>query len=341
MGTSKKWNGSTVFWQIDNLNRHRTGKIMLYNTINGKRFKKPYNHISWVHKALKIDNYNLKQCLFGLHLVSGTNKSIAIVESEKTALTMKLFLPEYTWIATGSKQNLKYELLYPIKNHKIILYPDKGEYNDWNKKCSELIGQGFNISCSQLVENSKGKKGTDLADIYFQLENEASQKPVLTNIENKLHKLHSKNPKIKSLIEAFCLTDEGGNIIKLIDYNGKKVVLFFYPKASTPGCTVEACNLRDNYTRFIKNGYEILGVSADSAKRQQNFIDKYNLPFPLLADVEKTVINAYKVWGPKKFMGREYDGIHRTTFVIDEKGIIEEVITKVKTKEHSTQLLGD
>ncbi len=147
--------------------------------------------------------------------------------------------------------------------------------------------------------------------------------------------------KVGDKAPEFAAKDNEGNIIKLIDYQGKKVVLFFYPKASTPGCTVEACNLRDNYARFINNGYELLGVSADSAKRQQNFIDKYNLPFPLLADVEKTVINAYKVWGPKKFMGREYDGIHRTTFIIDEKGIIEDVITKVKTKEHSAQLLKD
>jgi len=147
--------------------------------------------------------------------------------------------------------------------------------------------------------------------------------------------------KVGDKAPEFTAKDNEGNSIKLIDYKGKKVVLFFYPKASTPGCTVEACNLRDNYARFINNGYDLLGVSADSAKRQQNFIDKYDLPFPLLADVEKTVINAYKVWGPKKFMGREYDGIHRTTFIIDEKGIIEEVITKVKTKEHSAQLLKD
>lgn len=147
--------------------------------------------------------------------------------------------------------------------------------------------------------------------------------------------------KIGDKAPEFAAKDNEGNIIKLIDYKGKKVVLFFYPKASTPGCTVEACNLRDNYARFINNGYDLLGVSADSAKRQQNFIDKYDLPFPLLADVDKTVINAYKVWGPKKFMGREYDGIHRTTFIIDEKGVIEEVITKVKTKEHSAQLLKD
>ncbi|MDX5585858.1 MAG: thioredoxin-dependent thiol peroxidase [Aureibaculum sp.] len=147
--------------------------------------------------------------------------------------------------------------------------------------------------------------------------------------------------KVGDKAPEFAAKDNEGNIIKLIDYKGKKVVLFFYPKASTPGCTVEACNLRDNYARFINNGYDLLGVSADSAKRQQNFIDKHDLPFPLLADVDKTVINAYKVWGPKKFMGREYDGIHRTTFIIDEKGVIEEVITKVKTKEHSAQLLKD
>ena len=102
---------------------------------------------------------------------------------------------------------------------------------------------------------------------------------------------------------------------------------------------MEACNLRDNYQTFVSKGYAILGVSADSAKRQQNWIDKHELPFSLLVDEEKTVINAYGVWGPKKFMGREYDGIHRTTFVIDENGTIENVITKVKTKEHTSQIL--
>ena len=134
--------------------------------------------------------------------------------------------------------------------------------------------------------------------------------------------------------------DEKGNVVKLSDYKGKKLVLFFYPKASTPGCTAEACDLRDNYQTFLAKGYDVLGVSADSAKRQQNFINKNELPFPLLADESKDVINAFGVWGPKKFMGREYDGIHRTTFVIDEKGVIEDVITKVKTKEHANQILS-
>ncbi len=133
--------------------------------------------------------------------------------------------------------------------------------------------------------------------------------------------------------------DQEGNTIKLSDYKGKKLVLFFYPKASTPGCTAEACNLRDNYQTFQAKGYDILGVSADAAKAQQKFIDKYQLPFPLLADEDKSVINAYGVWGPKKFMGKKYDGIHRTTFVIDENGSIEEVIAKVKTKDHAAQIL--
>ncbi|WP_233897809.1 thioredoxin-dependent thiol peroxidase [Tenacibaculum piscium] len=134
--------------------------------------------------------------------------------------------------------------------------------------------------------------------------------------------------------------DEKGNTVKLSDYKGKKLVLFFYPKASTPGCTNEACDLRDNYETFLAKGYAVLGASADSAKRQQNWINKHELPFPLLVDEQKEVINAFGVWGPKKFMGKEYEGIHRTTFIIDENGIIENIISKVKTKEHASQILG-
>jgi peroxiredoxin Q/BCP len=146
--------------------------------------------------------------------------------------------------------------------------------------------------------------------------------------------------KVGDKAPSFEALDQNGNTIKLADYKGKKLVLFFYPKASTPGCTMEACNLRDNYQTFLAKGYDVLGVSADAAKRQQNFIAKNELPFPLLADEDKTVINAFGVWGPKKFMGREFDGIHRVTFIIDEQGIIEEVISKVKTKEHTAQILG-
>jgi peroxiredoxin Q/BCP len=145
--------------------------------------------------------------------------------------------------------------------------------------------------------------------------------------------------KIGDKAPDFKAKDHQGNTIQLSDYVGKKLVLFFYPKASTPGCTMEACNLRDNYQTFLAKGYDVLGASADSAKRQQKWIDKHKLPFPLLADEDKTVINAFGVWGEKKFMGRTYDGIHRVTFVIDENGIIEEVITKVKTKAHTAQIL--
>ena len=141
-------------------------------------------------------------------------------------------------------------------------------------------------------------------------------------------------------VPNFTAKDDQGNEISLNDYKGKKLVVFFYPKASTPGCTVEACNLRDNYEELQLKGYELLGVSADSEKRQSNFKNKYEFPFPLLADEDKTVINAFGVWGPKKFMGKVYDGIHRMTFIIDEQGIVERVIEKVKTKDHAAQILG-
>lgn len=133
--------------------------------------------------------------------------------------------------------------------------------------------------------------------------------------------------------------DQNENEIQLSDYAGKKLVLFFYPKDNTPGCTAEACNLRDNFDALREKGYELLGVSPDSARKHQNFIKKHNLPFPLLADTEKEVLNAYGAWGPKKFMGRAYDGVHRTTFVIDEEGKIEKVFKKVKTKAHTEQIL--
>lgn len=139
---------------------------------------------------------------------------------------------------------------------------------------------------------------------------------------------------------AFSGKDQDGSVHSLSDYKGKKLVVFFYPKANTPGCTAEACDLRDNYARFEAGNYALLGVSADNAKAQGNFKNKYEFPFPLIADEDKSVIQAFGVWGPKKFMGKEYDGIHRTTFVIDENGIIEEVISEVKTKAHANQILG-
>ncbi|MFN2395667.1 MAG: thioredoxin-dependent thiol peroxidase [Bacteroidales bacterium] len=133
--------------------------------------------------------------------------------------------------------------------------------------------------------------------------------------------------------------DENGKEIKLADFKGNKLVIYFYPKDSTPGCTSQACNLRDNYDVLLSKGYKVVGVSADSEKSHQKFKEKNNLPFPLIADTEKEILKAFGVWGPKKFMGKTYDGIHRTTFVIDEKGVIEEVIAKVDTKNHTAQII--
>lgn len=140
-------------------------------------------------------------------------------------------------------------------------------------------------------------------------------------------------------VKDFTVVDDSGEEISLSDYKGKKLIVFFYPKASTPGCTAEACNLRDNYKALQEQGYELLGVSADSVKRQANFKAKYDFPFPLVADEDHTVLNIFGVWGLKKFMGREYDGIHRKTFVLDENAVVTKVIDKVKTKDHAAQLL--
>lgn len=135
--------------------------------------------------------------------------------------------------------------------------------------------------------------------------------------------------------------DQNGKMVSLSDFKGKRVVLYFYPKDMTPGCTAQACNLGENYSELQKRGFEVIGVSADDEKRHQKFIDKYSLPFTLLADTDLTVIKAYGVWGLKKFMGKEYDGIHRTTFVIGTDGKLEAVITKVNTKDHTAQILEE
>lgn len=140
---------------------------------------------------------------------------------------------------------------------------------------------------------------------------------------------------------AFSGITEKNETINLSDYKGKKIVLFFYPKDNTPGCTAEACNLRDNYSDLKAKGFQLIGVSADSIKKHQNFSEKYELPFPLIADTEMEVIKAFDVWGPKKFMGKEYDGIHRTTYIIDENGVISHRFDKVKTKDHAAQILAE
>jgi len=138
----------------------------------------------------------------------------------------------------------------------------------------------------------------------------------------------------------FNLPNQDGEMIKLKDLRGSKLVLFFYPKDNTPSCTAEACDLRDNFQALQDAGYTIMGISPDSEKKHQNFIKKYDFPFSLLADTEQEMLKAYGVWGPKSFMGKDYIGVHRTTFLIDEKGKITEVISKVKTKDHAAQILS-
>ena len=145
-------------------------------------------------------------------------------------------------------------------------------------------------------------------------------------------KIGDSAPEINSI-------DQNGNAITLKQFKGSKVVLYFYPKDMTPGCTVQSCNLRDNYKTLLDRGYVVLGCSVDSPARHVKFIEKYDLPFSLISDEEKKVVEDYGVWGLKKFMGKEYMGISRTTFVIDEKGMIEDIIEKVNTKEHTTQIL--
>lgn len=136
--------------------------------------------------------------------------------------------------------------------------------------------------------------------------------------------------------------DQDGKEVKLADFKGKKLVLYFYPKDNTPGCTTEACNLRDNYQRFLDAGYAVVGVSVQDEKSHKKFIEKHELPFPLIADTEKTLNNAFGVWGEKSMCGRKYMGTFRTTFIIDKEGKVERIITpkEIKVKEHAAQILG-
>jgi peroxiredoxin Q/BCP len=150
---------------------------------------------------------------------------------------------------------------------------------------------------------------------------------------------------MSSLIETnstapdFTANDQNGNPVSLSSYKGKKVALFFYPKDNTPGCTAEACNMRDNFALLKKKGIVVIGVSTDNEKSHKKFEQKYQLPFTLIADTDQKIVNDYGVWGLKKFMGREFMGTHRVTFLINEKGIIEHIIDKVNSKDHTAQIL--
>jgi hypothetical protein len=169
IGITNYWNGATVFWQIDKNNKVRGGKIMLYNCNTGKRVKEPFNHVSWIHKQLKLKNFVLQQCLFGFHNLKNIKKNniVCIVESEKTAIIMSIIFPKYSWLATGSKAAFKEEMLQPIKEYNVIAYPDKTEYKSWNGKAVLLNKQGFNIQCSNLLEGLDLKQGFDLVDFLL------------------------------------------------------------------------------------------------------------------------------------------------------------------------------
>jgi len=143
------------------------------------------------------------------------------------------------------------------------------------------------------------------------------------------------------LAPEFSSFDQAGNAINLNELKGKKIILFFYPKDNTPGCTAEACSLRDNYSDLKNKGFTIIGVSPDKIPSHLKFIDKFNLPYQLISDPDKIILNAYSVWGPKKMMGRTYDGVIRTTFIINEIGNIEKIISKVDTKNHAEQIVKE
>lgn len=145
--------------------------------------------------------------------------------------------------------------------------------------------------------------------------------------------------KIGDKAPDFVGVDQNENSVSLSDFKSSKLILYFYPKDNTPGCTNEACDLRDNYNMWLEKGYKVVGVSPDTVASHQKFISKHDLPFPLIADVDKEIIKSYGAWGPKKLYGKEYEGLLRTTFVIDEEGKIEQIFTKVKTKDHTNQIL--
>lgn len=163
-------------------------------------------------------------------------------------------------------------------------------------------------------------------------ETTAGKKPSVVNGQLSVVKVGSKAP-------AFTGVDQNGEKISLKDFTGKKLILYFYPHDDTPTCTVQACNLRDNYANLLQDGFEIVGISTDPVKKHKKFEEKYDLPFALIADEEHKIADKYGVWGEKKFMGRTYDGIHRTTFLIDEKGKIKSIITKPDTKNHADEIL--
>jgi hypothetical protein len=204
IGTSKIWGGATIFWQIDNYENVRHGKVMKYNFETCKRVKNDEGKalINSVRSLMKLKDFNLKQCLFGLHLIN-KNDTIGLVEGEKTAILMSVFKPQYKWLATGSESGFKYEYLKPIKNNKIVAFPDKGVYFDWLNKAQELNGFGFKIVVSDFLENTDYLKGSDLADVYIDnLKNlSTNENERFTDIRKQIEISTTENERIESEIK--------------------------------------------------------------------------------------------------------------------------------------------
>lgn len=221
IGTSKLWNGATVFWQIDELGNARTGKIMLYDDHTGKRVKKPFDHINWVHSVIKIDDYNLGQVFFGTHCINSSSGSVAIVESEKTAIIASICFPNYTWLAAGCKDGLKIDKFNPIKNRHIILYPDADAYELWTSFAEKYKGS-LKIKVSSLIDHSlsitEKDKGDDIAD-FLLLQLPDDLKPIVNqNVEcdsnsipdcaSNMGKLINQNPNLSTLISTLTLVPD-------------------------------------------------------------------------------------------------------------------------------------
>ena len=169
IGVTNYWHNATIFWQIDCTNKIRGGKIMQYNCNTGNRIKHPFNHVSWMHKQLKLNNFVLQQCLFGLHNLTNISKEdiVCIVESEKTAIILSIIFPNNLWLATGSKTAFKKEILLPIREYSVIAYPDKTEFKTWNEKVLLFNNEGFTIQCSPLLESLNLDDGSDLVDFLL------------------------------------------------------------------------------------------------------------------------------------------------------------------------------
>ncbi len=217
IGTSNSWKGATVFWQIDNEQKVRHGKIMLYDAFSGRRSKKHFNTVRSVLN-LNDEGYKLRQCLFGLHLINESkNRTIAIVESEKTAIVMSLLFHEFTWIATGGKGNLKYDLMKPLKAYRIVAFPDKDAIIEWKESAQKLNKYGFKIQVDELLLGLDVPKNTDLADIFLKDSAKERQKsivPLLSLQDISVNRLKSINPSIQYLINEFDLVHENGKEIE-------------------------------------------------------------------------------------------------------------------------------